>query len=370
MEVKDKVCTIAFYLPQYHPTPNNDIWWSEGFTEWTNVKKARPLFKGHNQPKVPAAELGYYDLRNAQDREKQVELAKEAGVSAFCYYHYWFGDGKRELDLPFNEVLASGKPDFPFCLCWANESWFSKLWDKDGTSKNKLLVEQKYLDIEEYKKHFYALLPAFKDPRYLTKDDKPIFMIYKPLLFDDVSNFIKIWNDLAIENGLKGIFFIGQTAFDTDIDVILEKGFDSVNIIRLYEIHRKQNVFLKVKRRITNIWLARPFVYSYGKALKLFVGENEKRKNVYPCIIPNWDHTPRSNVGGFVLQNSTPDLFRKHVRSILNVIKDKSKKDQIVFLKSWNEWGEGNYMEPDTVFGKAYMHVLRDELDAASKNSN
>ena len=188
--MKKSAKVIAFYLPQYHSTPNNDIWWGKDFTEWTNVRKAKPLYKGHEQPKEPSEEIGYYDLRNPEARKKQVMLAKEAGVSGFCYYHYWFGEGRRELELPFNEIIASGEPDFPFCLCWANESWYSKLWNKDGTSKNKLLVEQKYLGDEEYVEHFFSILPAFKDSRYMKQDNKPIFMIYKPLLFPEVEKFI------------------------------------------------------------------------------------------------------------------------------------------------------------------------------------
>jgi len=362
MKQKNRVSIIAFYLPQYHPTPNNDKWWGENFTEWTNVKKAKPLFKGHQQPKEPAEEIGYYDLRDTLARKKQADLAKEAGVSAFCYYHYWFGDGKRELELPFNEVLESNEPDFSFCLCWANESWYSKLWNKDGTSDNTLLVEQKYLDIEEYKRHFYALLPAFKDSRYLRKDCKPIFMIYKPLLFEDVKGFIDVWNKLAKENEMEGIYFIGQTAWDEEIDLILNKGFSAVNIVRLYQIHKNQSILKKIKRRITNVWLAKPFVYSYEKAIRSFIGESEKKENIYPSIIPNWDHTPRSKTGGFVLQGSTPELFRKHVKSILKIIRHKPKNDQIVFLKSWNEWGEGNYLEPDKRYGKSYINVLNEEL--------
>jgi hypothetical protein len=360
MDKKAKI--IALYLPQYHPTPSNDLWWENGFTEWTNVRKAKPLFKGHKQPKIPSEDLGYYDLRKSEDREKQALLAKEGGVDAFCYYHYWFGEDRRELELPFNEVVKSGKPNFPFCLCWANESWYSKLWNKDGTSNNKLLVEQKYLGVEDYEKHFYKLLPAFKDSRYLKNDGKTIFMIYKPLLFNDVEIFISLWNKLAKENGLEGVFFVGQTAFDTEIEVILSKGFDAINMVRLYEVHRNQSLTQKIKRKITNIWMAKPFVYSYEKALELFVGNNDKINNVYPSIIPNWDHTPRSKVGGFVLHGSTPELFRKHVKSVLENIKSKPKEHQIVFLKSWNEWGEGNYMEPDNEYGKAYINILKEEV--------
>lgn len=360
MEKRAKV--IALYLPQYHPTETNNKWLGENFTEWTNVKKAIPLFKGHKQPKVPAEELGYYDLRNPEDRQKQVDLAKEAGIDAFCYYHYWFGEDRRELELPFNEIISSGEPDFPFCLCWANESWYSKLWNKDGTSENKLIVEQRYLGLKDYENQFFKLLSAFKDQRYLKQDGKPIFMIYKPLLFEEVKLFIELWNKLAKENGLEGIYFIGQTAFDSEIELILNLGFDAVNTVRLYEVHRNQNIVHKIKRRITNIWMAQPFVYSYEKSLNLFIAENDRLNKVYPTIIPNWDHTPRSKAGGFVLQGSTPELFKKHVKSILDNVAHKPKNNQIVFLKSWNEWGEGNYMEPDTEYGKAYINALNEEL--------
>ena len=209
---KDKIKprVIAFYLPQYHPTPDNDKWWGKGFTEWTNVGKAKPLFRGHYQPKVPA-DLGYYDLRLPEVRAAQAELAKEAGIEGFCYYHYWFGDGKQELELPFNEVIRTGEPDFPFCLCWANESWHAKFWDKDGkASSKKLLIEQRYLGHEDNVKHFYSLLPAFKDKRYMKVDGKLLFLIYRPLDFENVSGFIQDWQKLARENELEGFHFVGQ----------------------------------------------------------------------------------------------------------------------------------------------------------------
>ena len=177
-----KVRVIAFYLPQYHPTLDNDTWWGKGFTEWTNVGKAKPLFRGHYQPKVPA-DLGYYDLRLPEVREAQAQLAQEAGIGGFCYYHYWFGNGKQELELPFNEVLRFGKPNFSFCLCWANEAWHSKFWNKDGSIQKKCLIEQKYDTEEGHIKHFKTLLPAFKDNRYICVDGKPLFMIYKPFEF-------------------------------------------------------------------------------------------------------------------------------------------------------------------------------------------
>lgn len=167
----EKVKIIAYYLPQFHPCKQNNEWWGKGFTEWTNVAKAKPLFKGHYQPKIPS-DLGFYDLRLPEVREEQVQLAREAGVYGFCYWHYWFGNGKRLLERPFEEVLESGKPDFPFCLGWANHSWYAKLWDKD-TRKDKLLIEQKYLGKEDYVAHFMYALKAFKDKRYIKDGDKP-----------------------------------------------------------------------------------------------------------------------------------------------------------------------------------------------------
>lgn len=161
---KYKVRVIAFYLPQFHPTPENDKWWGKGFTEWTNVGKAKPLFKGHYQPKVPA-DLGYYDLRVPETRREQAELARQYGIEGFCYWHYWFGNGRQLLQRPFQEVLASGEPDFPFCLAWANHSWEDKQFNKEGG--NKMLMEQLYPGDEDYIAHFNAVLPAFKDPRYI-----------------------------------------------------------------------------------------------------------------------------------------------------------------------------------------------------------
>ena len=361
MEIKKKARVIAFYLPQFHPTPNNDIWWGKGFTEWTNVCKARPLFRGHYQPHVPA-DLGFYDLRLKETRIAQAEMAKEYGVEGFCYYHYWFGNGRQELERPFQEVLESGEPDFPFMLCWANESWHSKFWNKDGVvSEKKLLVEQRYEGFEDYTKHFYSLLPAFKDSRYLRMENKPMFMIYKPLNFTDVASFIDLWQRLAKENGLDGLYFIGQTEIESYIDTILNQGFDGINIVRINYSKRK-NVITKVFQKLHRIIFPKPYRYKYMKAKEHFLTKFAKQENIMPSILPNWDHTPRSGKNGFVLIDSTPYLFGQVVRDAVEIVKGKHQDKRIVFIKSWNEWGEGNHMEPDLKFGKGYLEELKKNL--------
>lgn len=352
-----KARVIAFYLPQYHPTEDNDKWWGKGFTEWTNVGKAKKLYKGHYQPRIPT-DLGYYDLRLPEIREAQAELAKKSGIEGFCYYHYWFGNGKQELELPFNEVLRLGKPDFPFCLCWANESWHSKFWNKDGAFSSKLLVEQKYDNEEGHKKHFYHLLPAFKDERYIKVDGKPLFYIYQPIAFLGMDQFIRLWNDLAIKNGLSGFYFVGQTPCVKEIEPIMKLGFDAVNIIKLFEFKAKigyiEQLFILLRRKL----FSTPLIIKYSNAMNFFVGSEALQENVYPTIIPNWDHTPRSNKGGCVLDKSTPALFKQHANEVFEIIKRKPDEHKIVFLKSWNEWGEGNYMEPDLRYGHSYIEAL------------
>lgn len=203
----NKARVIAFYLPQFHPIPENDRWWMKGFTEWTNVGKARPLFPGHYQPKVPA-DLGYYDLRVPETRKAQADMAKEYGIEGFCYWHYWFGNGKRLLERPFNEVLSSDEPDFPFCLAWANESWRGFY---HGIKSKDTLINQLYPGEQDYIAHFHEVLPAFKDHRYITVDEKPLFMVYHPLDHPEMKEFIELWRTLAVQNGLKGVYFIGQT---------------------------------------------------------------------------------------------------------------------------------------------------------------
>jgi hypothetical protein len=238
---------IAFYLPQFHPIPENDEWWGKGFTEWTNVGKAKPLFPGHYQPRVPA-DLGYYDLRVPEIREAQALMARDAGIEGFCYWHYWFGNGKQLLERPFNEVLQSGKPDFPFCLAWANEDW--KGFDHGLTNRN-MLIEQLYPGIDDYIEHFYSVLPAFKDKRYIRVNDKPLFMIYKPLVNHHVPIFIETWRRLAKENGVSDIYFVGQCTDRNSIDLLFEQiDLDAVNIVTLSEYKKHQNLIWRILYKV------------------------------------------------------------------------------------------------------------------------
>ncbi len=380
MEKKARV--IAYYLPQFHPIPENDKFWGKGFTEWTNVGSAKPLFKGHYQPRVPA-DLGYYDLRLPEVREEQAKLAKEAGIEGFCYWHYWFGGGKELLERPFNEVVDTGKPDFPFCLGWANHSWSTRTWTSSKTKyKQVMIAEMKYLGEEDHINHFYKYLKAFKDKRYIKVDGKLLFVIFAPRDFVDFPKFKEIWNKLAEKEGLKGFHFVGMTENfrlhtadgkfrnvfskkDCSKDYynyILSLGFDAVN--------SRGGNGAQVKSETALQYYAKRFIQKvlhvdivlrikYSKIIKNYYVENDSMEQVYPTIIPNFDRSPRSGKKtNNIWYDSTPELFGKMVSKALELIRNKQDEHKILFLQSWNEWGEGNYMEPDLKFGHEYIDVL------------
>ena len=358
---------IALYLPQFHPTPDNDEWWGKGFTEWTNVGKAKALFPGHYQPKVPA-DLGYYDLRLPEVREQQAQLAREAGVYGFCYYHYWFGHGKQELELPFKEVLESGKPDFPFMLCWANESWHAKFWDKDGkASSKKMLIEQKY-DDDDIDPHFYHLLPAFKDPRYIKIDGCPAFMIYHPDEMPDPGKFINRWQEISRKNGLPGLTFMAYLDQFITPETIKNRedyGVKYEVVTRLQEQwYKYRGFFTRIQRGVIRK-IGWPSLRRYKDYMQYLIGDECRDENVIPCVLPNWDHTPRSGRRGMVLLDSTPDLFQQHLGHAIDMV--ENKKNPLIFLKAWNEWGEGNYVEPDLKYGHGYLDAIRRVLDSCKK---
>lgn len=348
---------IAFYLPQFHPIPENDMWWGKGFTEWTNVAKAKPLFKGHYQPHLPA-DLGFYDLRVPEVRVAQAKLAKEYGIEGFCYYHYWFGNGKRLLEKPFLDVLNSGNPDFPFCLAWANDSW-TGIWH--GAPDN-LLIEQKYLGPQDYEDHFYTVLDAFRDHRYMTVHGKKIFLIYDPRNLPDAIAFTEQWRKLAQKEGLPGIHFIAHSIKEKPERFGCDACVDNAPFVST-PASFWYRLFLHLWKRIFNRDL--PKIRSYSRFVQnlkaLTLGPKE-----YPLVIPNWDNTPRSHKNGFVLFGSNPNIFKISLKDAIRKLTSISDSDnRIIFIKAWNEWAEGNHLEPDMLYGHGYLKALKESLDEA-----
>ncbi|HNY03496.1 MAG TPA: glycoside hydrolase family 99-like domain-containing protein [Bacteroidales bacterium] len=344
---------LAFYLPQFHPIPENDAWWGKGFTEWTNTTRAKPLFPGHRQPHLPA-DLGFYDLRSPESREAQANLARQHGLSGFIYWHYWFGDGKRLLERPFEEVVRSGKPDFPFCLAWANQSWTGVWHGLDG----RTLIEQRYPGKQDHIDHFHTLLPAFSDRRYIRIGNRPLFFVYEPATFPNLREFTGLWNGLAIRNGLGGIYFVGvnHLAWDYRAD-----GFDGVTVympghyIDTYQEHLFRAYKNSFKRHILRRF---PLVIQYEEILKAYHYDRFANRDFIPCIVPNWDNTPRSGQRGMVFQGSTPALFGRHLRDAIRFASEGEREHRMVIIKSWNEWAEGNYLEPDREWGTARLEEI------------
>ena len=378
-----KARVIAFYLPQFHPIPENDKWWGKGFTEWTNVAKAKPLFKGHYQPHVPA-DLGFYDLRLPEVRKQQADMAREAGIEGFCYWHYWMGGGRMLLERPFKEVLDSGEPDFPFCLGWANGNWSNRSWSQGGfMKKDSVLMEQTY-GHDDYVNHFNYVLPAFKDHRYIKVDGKPLFYIHDPFAMPDIKEFIDLWRKLAKDNGLKGIYFVGKTDNITFREVgklgegklivpkediakdlyqyILDSGFDAVNSRGMYRadymLEGKYRTFLnKIYYKIFKIGRLRKYKQEDANRY-LYVAE-DRWETVHPTILPGFDRSPREGKMAVIYTDSTPEVFEKQVKKVLDLVKDKKDEHKIIFLQAWNEWAEGNHMEPDLKYGHGFLDVLK-----------
>lgn len=355
-----KARAIALYLPQFHPIPENDEWWGKGFTEWTNTAKAKPLFSGHYQPNVPA-DLGFYDLRVPETRIEQAEMARQYGIEAFCYYHYWFA-GKRIIERPFNEVLASGQPDFPFCLCWANQTW-TGIWHG---APNRILIEQTYPGMDDHRHHFNtALLPAFLDERYLKVEGKPVFIIHDPHQLPDSVNVTDLWRELAVRAGLPGLYLIAEHNSRLNSWNPHTAGFDAMVNVSLPRIRDKWLPWQRPLQKILNKyydWKGIPTIYRYEDVIEHMTMPKTQGVKSFPCVIPNWDNTPRSGSKGRVLQGSTPDLFARHLKNSLDLIENVPFEERFIFIKSWNEWAEGNYLEPDLQFGRKYLEAMHRQL--------
>jgi hypothetical protein len=358
---------IAFYLPQYHPIPENNNWWGRGFTEWNNVVRAKPRFKGHYQPHIPA-DLGFYDLRLPETRQAQADLAREHGIHGFCYYHYWF-HGKRLLERPFHEVLESGKPELPFCLCWANESWMSR-WD--GRSGN-MLMQQSYSHEDDIQ-HIAWLANAFKDKRYIRVRGKPLFLVYRVSNLPDPSRTAEIWRNESRRLGLGEIFLCHvESSLDEKFDPA-RIGFDASVEFQpdwssLGSPFRKN--IITVLDKWKTLWRpARKFahlinstrknrVYDYAATMESMLRKPAPSYIRFPCVTPSWDNSPRRETGALILNNSTPDLFEKWLRGIGKRAVQNCSDSPIIFINAWNEWAEGSHLEPCTRWGRGYLEAVK-----------
>ncbi|MFN0111992.1 MAG: glycoside hydrolase family 99-like domain-containing protein, partial [Blastocatellia bacterium] len=334
---------IAFYLPQFHPIPENDQWWGKGFTEWANVSKAQPNFVGHYQPHLPA-DLGFYDLRVPETREHQAELAKAYGIHGFCYYHYWFG-GRRLLERPFNEALKSGRPDFPFCICWANENW-TRRWDG---LEQEILIGQNHSE-EDDRNFIRDLFPAFEDHRYIRVNGQPLLLVYRADILPAAARTVERWREETRKAGLGEIYLVAAQTFGfTDPR---EFGFDAAVE---FPPHKPDGELLT--GRITR--LNQDFdgvVLDYTSMMKAIAIQPPTDYKRFRTVIPCWDNTPRRQNGGRVYLHSTPAAYEYWLgQAVRATVAELAGDERMVFINAWNEWGEGAHLEPDRQFGHQYL---------------
>jgi lipopolysaccharide biosynthesis protein len=355
-----KARLIAFYLPQFHPVPENDEWWGKGFTEWTNVTRAKPNFRGHHQPLLPS-DLGFYDLRLPEVREAQADLARTHGIEGFCYWHYWF-HGRRILERPFAEVLQSGKPDFPFCLGWANESW-SRSWLGDN---RQVILEQKYSHEDDIT-HARWLAEAFADRRYLRVKGRPLLLVYRPKNLPDPKRTTDTIRSEITRLGLPEPFLAGSDAHSFGLDM-REFGFD------LTQHHEPQLGVLpgalsdSATETISHIlrgnraW-RRTKVYRYADARRWMDAIRPKFPHFSGYFV-GWDNTARRGSKAIIIEGNEPAIVANGLRSLVASIRDKSFDERLIFINAWNEWAEGNYLEPDQKNGYKFLEAFRDVICA------
>jgi hypothetical protein len=338
---------IAFYLPQFHPIPENDEWWGKGFTEWTNVTRARPLFRGHYQPHLPA-DLGFYDLRLPEARAAQAELAADYGIEGFCYYHYWF-DGRRLLNRPFDEVLTSGEPDFPFCLCWANEGW-TRAWD--GRSGDTL-IEQRH-SAEDDLRHIRWLAGAFADPRYLRVEGKPLYLIYRASRLPDAQRTVESWRNEAQRLGLGELFLCRVESFGDERGDPAQLGFDAAVEFQPDWPNLGPPRRPGVTRRLRP---DRHRIYDYAALVERMLSRDDPAYRRIPCVTPSWDNTPRAKHELVVLDGASPTLYQRWLEETIRRAGDARGEQPLVFINAWNEWAEGNHLEPDQRWGRGFLEA-------------
>ena len=372
----DKTKIIAFYLPQYHTIPENDKWWGKGFTEWTNVKKAKPLFTGYDQPRVPLNN-NYYNLLDDDVKVWQANLAKKYGVFGFCYYHYWFKDGKQLLEKPAEQMLNNQNVDLPFCFCWANENW-SRNWDGGN---QEIIMEQNYGNQQDWELHFQYLLKFFKDDRYITVDGKPLFVIYKPDLIADLYQMVNYFKSRAKQEGFPGVCFAFQfPTYFSDIfyrDDIFDYMIEFEPVFSRSNVQRSQSKKVEVMRKIFGENFISQYRkckgikgYNYNKPryLSMFFYEEawdnilnqQWNKKIIPGTFIDWDNTPR-NKHGAMYTGFTIEKFEKNMSLLIKKSRENNKN--MIFINAWNEWGEGAYLEPDEKYGYKKLEAIKKALE-------
>ena len=357
---------IAFYLPQYHPIPENDEWWGRGFTEWRNVVNAKPLFSGHYQPHLPS-DLGFYDLRLHETRQAQADIAREHGIYGFCYYHYWF-NGKRLLDRPLNDVLSSGKPDFPFCLCWANENW-TRAWDGHD---REILISQQYSEQDDME-HIQLLAEVFKDKRYIRVDGKPLFLVYRAMLLPDPKKTCAIWREEAHRLGIGDLYLCCVESFSKERCDPRVIGFDSAvefqpDWLNLCDpIHRNRFSYWMTRIGMLNKTFQINRVYSYPSVIQKMLQKETPGYTLFPCVTPSWDNTARRKSDAVIFKDCTPEHYGNWIKKVLEKVEFPSKEENFIFINAWNEWAEGNHLEPDQKWGLQYLEATRNSI--LSKNT-
>ncbi|HMP71687.1 MAG TPA: glycoside hydrolase family 99-like domain-containing protein [Kiritimatiellia bacterium] len=347
---------IAFYLPQFHPIPENDLWWGSSFTEWRNVVAATPVYAGHLQPRLPA-ELGFYDLRVPEVMTQQAEMAKQFGIHGFCYYYYWF-QGKRLLELPLERMLASGKPDMPFCICWANENW-TRRWDG---REHEVLMQQEHT-LEDDEAVIRDMIRFMRDDRYIKIDGRPLLLIYRVLLFPDIQRTTEVWRDVCRREGIGEICLAAPESFGDNIEVDPKTyGFDfAVSFPPHGTPYRNSCPDLKQDRE--------SFIYRYRDMIEHHTGLRRDHLNRFLSVCPGWDNTPRRKKGSTIFSGSTPGDYQAWLEWAIVETKRRHQGDnRVVFINAWNEWGEGAFLEPDQYYGAAYLEATRNALfNAAGK---
>ncbi|RYZ08852.1 MAG: glycosyl hydrolase [Myxococcales bacterium] len=357
---------LAFYLPQYHPIPENDAWWGAGFTEWNNVAKAKPLFPGHYQPHLPG-ELGFYDLRLPETRKAQAELARSHGIHGFIYYHYWF-EGRLLLERPLREVLESRQPDLPFCICWANHNW-SRTWTG---STEELLLEQRY-SLEDDREHIRWLLPYLKDPRYITVAGKPVVFFYRAQHIHHLPETVRLWQQEAKSAGLPGLYLSWvEGNHPSETPDLTGQGFDAACEFqpRTGTAGPPLPTWLRGRlRTLAPAAFRRHHVRDYARLVEGALAREAAPYKRFPCVTPAWDNSARRapSRSANVWIGSTPALYERWLRTTLERFTPFGPDEDFVIVNAWNEWAEGNHLEPDRKWGRAYLEATRRALDASQR---